>query len=224
MQSLELVLDFSLYIIWYGFFTLFIFDFLLGLFALIKQSFATPSIQLIQSIKPVNSQLMLPVPDPWTLPMEELELLHQVERCELPAIELLPALKLLASNKTEISKCQKETAKSHTKATKPKLEVLTQPITTSKAVKKDTGKQSTGAKPTQTKLSPIDELQVTKFSFNQVCIEFAQVGLAFERFRTGHYCYRVVFGYKSPTRFKTLQEAMDWLAVNKQSIQAATTN
>jgi hypothetical protein len=148
MQSIQLMLNFSIYVVWYGFFSLVIFDCLIGLPNLMKQSFEPLP---VQSIQPVNPQLMLP--------------------------------------------------------TEPK------------ATKTERRKQSIGLNP-----SSSTELQVTKLTFAQVCIEFATVGLALERYRSGHYCYRVVFGYDSPCRFKTLQEAMDWLVVEKQSMQAVATS
>jgi hypothetical protein len=53
-----------------------------------------------------------------------------------------------------------------------------------------------------------------RLSFEDVCIEFAKKGLALERHRSGHYCYRVVFGCDSPPRFKRLQDALNWLTAS----------
>jgi hypothetical protein len=304
MQSIELILDFSLYIVWYGFWTLFIFDFLLGLFALMNKSFATPSVQSIQAVRtdtqstqlaliketendelseasvrpkskadeatiqylemtgcdindfasitearkfldqyapwtiepqpvqaeaqsmrsleiPVQaqSQLILLIPDPWFEPIDELQ---QVQENKASEIEPFPTLKLLAPSKTKVPKRPKSSNKSRSRARVTQFEVLTQPASFSKAVRKNTSKER--VKSTEAKASLVDdELQATKLSFNQVCMEFAEIGLAFERYRSGHYCYRVVFGCDCRCRFKTLQEAMDWLAVRKQSEQSAHT-
>jgi hypothetical protein len=52
---------------------------------------------------------------------------------------------------------------------------------------------------------------VEKLKFQDVCIEFAKEGMMLERHRSGHYCYRVVFGCDDFPRFKRLQEALDWV-------------
>jgi hypothetical protein len=52
---------------------------------------------------------------------------------------------------------------------------------------------------------------VEKLKFQDVCVEFAKEGMMLERHRSGHYCYRVVFGCDGFPRFKRLQEALDWV-------------
>jgi hypothetical protein len=151
MELAQLILTYLFDFVFYGFSTLFIFDFLWGLNALIQKEFETPAIQSIQSI-PISSMLA----DPWDLPLERS---HQAQK-----------------------------------------EVLPVPVVVSKAFKKDA------------QMQPTAETQAEKLTFNQVCVEFAKRGLALERHRSGHYCYRVVFGCESPPRFKRLQEALDWLA------------
>jgi hypothetical protein len=124
MESAQLILTYLFDIVFYGFSTLFIFDFLWGLNALIER-------------------------------------LHQAQK-----------------------------------------EVLPVPAIVSKASKKNA------------QMQPTTETQAEKLTFNQVCVEFAEKGLALERYRSGHYCYRVVFGCESPPRFKRLQDALDWLAAS----------
>ncbi len=60
-----------------------------------------------------------------------------------------------------------------------------------------------------------------RLTFTEVCIEFANQGIALEKYRSGHYCYRIIFGYHSLCRFKTLQEARDWLANDYKPVPAA---
>ncbi len=252
MQSIELVLDFSLYVVWYGFFTLFIFDFLLGLFVLMKQALEAPSVQVISSVNQHNQH------NPQSTPLQPTEKI-EYENEQLPEASIVPASK--ADEATiqylEMTGCDINDFNSIQEARKfldefapwtieempaqgvkqpqsiqlqsqsiaiipdPWIEPfgelppipkelklqLTAPI--SKAVKKNRNKRK--------------QSKEVKLSFNQVCVEFAEIGLALERFRTGHYCYRVVFGCDSHCRFKTLQEALDWLAVKKQSMQDAQT-
>jgi hypothetical protein len=158
MELAQLILAYLFDVVFYGFSTLFIFDFLWGLNALIQKEFETPVIQSTQSIQlqsiPINSMLA----DPWDLPLERS---HQAQK-----------------------------------------EVLPVPAIVSKASKKNA------------QMQPTAEAQAEKLTFEQVCIEFAEKGLALERHRSGHYCYRVVFGCESPPRFKRLQEALDWLSVS----------
>jgi hypothetical protein len=166
MELAQLILAYLFDVMFYGFSTLFIFDFLWGLNELIQKEFEVPAIQSTQSVRlrsiPINSMLT----DPWDLPLERS---HQAQQ-----------------------------------------EVLPVPVIVSKVSKKNA------------QMQPTTETQAEKLTFNQVCVEFAEEGLAFERYRSGHYCYRVVFGHNSPCRFKTLQEAVDWLAVSKQAMPTVT--
>jgi hypothetical protein len=50
-----------------------------------------------------------------------------------------------------------------------------------------------------------------KLSFKEVCRRFTTRGLTFQRSRSGHYRYRVIPAVGSSCRFKTLQEASEWL-------------
>jgi hypothetical protein len=69
------------------------------------------------------------------------------------------------------------------------------------------------------------KLQVNKLTFEQVHVDFATKGFNFERARSGHNRYRVISFGNPPNshRFKTLQEAMDWLAVS-EPLQTTITN
>jgi hypothetical protein len=220
MQSIELVLDYSLYIIWYGFFTLFIFDFLIGLFALIKKTFTTPSIQLISPINPQSTQLQI------TGEAEDRELL-QAEASIVPKSKADEAtIQYLEMTGCDINDFDSiaQGRQFLDKYAPWTIEMETPPV-------QGIEQQSIFPIPdpwfeTVADLSPAEvkpSPDTQKLTFNQVCIEFAQVGLALERHRSGHYCYRVVFGCNSSSRFKTLQEALDWLAVSKQSTQSDQT-
>lgn len=62
--------------------------------------------------------------------------------------------------------------------------------------------------------------QEEKLTCVQVQAEFAKLGYFFEKYRTGHNRYRVkVNGLYH--RFKTLQDALEWLDVSKRLIQVA---
>lgn len=245
MESAQLILNFSLYIVWYGFFTLFIFDFLLGLLVLVQQTFEAPVVQSIQT----SSQSALPVFDELVenLPTVSIIPFTNSDEVTIQYLEMVSANIDDFESIAEASKFLDEFAPWTIEelSTQPKqqliesevrsilpvpnpwfdpceelclVEMKAQPIAP-KATKKGTNrrKQFTEANP-----SLSTELQVTKLTFNQVCIEFAEIGLALERHRSGHYCYRVVFGHNSPCRFKTLQEAVDWLAVSKQAMPTVT--
>lgn len=59
-----------------------------------------------------------------------------------------------------------------------------------------------------------------KLTCQQVQIEFAKLGWRFEKYRTGHNRYRVTIDGLYH-RFKTLQDALDWLEVSKRLLQVA---
>ncbi len=251
MQSIELVLDFSLYIIWYSFFTFFIFDFLLGLFALMKESFATPLVpKLVQTVNPQLTQLQ-PVlkTEDGKLPQAEASIVPKsksdeatIQYLEMKGCDINDFQSIAQARKflDEHASWTIETA-SATQAGQllPKFPTLPDPWIEPLEEGKLQQVQECECKPLKIEpchkqaagknLNLVNELQVSelqsvKLTFKQVCIEFAQAGLALERYRSGHYCYRIIFGHDSPCRFKTLQEALDWLAVNKQSMQAVVTN
>jgi hypothetical protein len=245
MESAQLILDFSLYIVWYGFFTLFIFDFLVGLLVLAQQTFEAPAVQSIQT----SSQSALPVFDELVENLSTASIIPLTNSDEV-TIQYLQMVGADIDDFESIAEARKfldehapwaieelpvqsepQLIESEVRSILPVpdpwfdlseelclVETKAQPIAP-KATKKGTNKrkQFTEANP-----SPSTELQVTKLTFNQVCIEFAEIGLALERYRSGHYCYRVVFGHNSPCRFKTLQEAVDWLAVSKQAMPTVT--
>jgi hypothetical protein len=57
MESAQLILAYLFNLVWYGFSTLFIFDFLWGLSLLVQETFETPTVSPAQ---PVNQQLTFP--------------------------------------------------------------------------------------------------------------------------------------------------------------------
>jgi hypothetical protein len=68
--------------------------------------------------------------------------------------------------------------------------------------------------------TPAAHAEVEKLTFEQVRTEFATLNWILQKHRTGHYRYRVLVNglYQ---KFKTLQDALDWLNLSRRLIQVA---
>ena len=208
MQSAQLILTYTFDILFYGFSALFIFDFLVGLFELMQkqevESFTTQTVQPQTADEEYSEASIIPLTNSDEATIQYLEMTG----CDINDFESI------AQARRFLDEYVPWTMEMETPPTQAVEQQSTLPIP-------DPWLESIADSPlVEAKLSPVTQ----KLTFKEVCIEFANQGLALERYRSGHYCYRIIFGCDYPYRFKTLQEAMDWLAVNKQSIQAVATN
>jgi hypothetical protein len=243
MELAQSILAVLFYIVWYGFFTILIFDFLIGLPALmhrveteLKQAQAEKTVTLSAQARQAKQPLQVVQSTPLTKSQPAAETTDKDAELFADEQGLVPRTK--ADEATlqylEITGCDINDFQSISQARRfldkhaPwSMETETPPI--------QAAEQQTALPVPDPWLEPIADLSLVveaeaeaelkpssatqKLTFNQVCIEFANQGLALERYRSGHHCYRVVFGCNSstPCRFKTLQEALDWLTAGGTS-------
>jgi hypothetical protein len=177
MESVQTFLTYLFNIVWYGFFTLFIFDFLIGLPAF----------------------------------MREVELKKSRERAAMQTSVKTDSSKLPDTQITSVSNSDEATMQ-YLEMTGCDIEDFTS-ISQAREFLDENAAWTI-------ETAPMQKVQEIKLSFEQVRLEFAQIGWVFQKHRTGHYRYRVnVNGVNH--RFKTLQDALDWLSVSKRLLQAA---
>lgn len=202
MESTQAFLTSTIIVIWYAFSTLIIFDFLIGLPALMQQASQKCNTELIQAGVDGNQQSSSETP---------CQGLNQTSIAPISSIDeaTIQYLEIVGANVDDfgsIAQARKfldenaawtiETLPISSKASAPEI------------IKKDTQPQ------------PAQE-QESKLSFEQVRSEFAVLGWILQKHRTGHNRYRVnINGLHH--RFKTLQDALDWLNVSRRLIQVAT--
>jgi hypothetical protein len=173
MESAQTFLTYLFNIVWYGFFTLFIFDFLIGLPAF----------------------------------MREAELKKSKERAVMQTSVKTDSSKLPDTQITSISNSDEATMQ-YLEMTGCDIEDFGS-ISEAREFLDENAAWTIETAPVQSKLS-----------FELVRTEFTQCGWTLQKHRTGHYRYRVnVNGVNQ--RFKTLQDALDWLSVSKRLLQAA---
>jgi len=208
MESAQLVLNFLIYIIWYSFLILFMLDFLVWTAATMQRAEMRSK---YTEVEMPSSHVKLEIP----VGQSELQPhLQPKSQWQSQPEFLAPSIPdpWFESFK-ELPNPQKLQAVAVATATTPAPEGQF-------PNKRSKGTKSTSVRQLQSFFATSEAIP-PRLTFTEVCIEFANQGMALEKYRSGHYCYRIIFGYHSPCRFKTLQEARDWLANDYKPMPAA---
>lgn len=187
MESAQSILTWAIYAIWYAFSTLIIFDFLIGLPALMQQAAmknTTSETQATQAVDQKQSKHS-------TLNSTSTRAISNADEATIEYLQMVGADLKDFDSIQEARQFLDEHA----------------PWTIENSS-------------TQTQQLIINTEAQEKLTCVQVQAEFAKLGWAFQKHRTGHFRYRVnVEGLIH--KFKTLQDALDWLDVSKRLIQVA---
>lgn len=198
MELAQSILTSAIYVIWYGFSTIFIFDFLIGLPALMQQAALKCRIESIQAVDQEQSVSENPSQE---LNSTSISPISNADEATLQYLEMVGA----DTNDFETIAQARQFLDEHAPWT---IEIV--PAQSGQLV------SNTGS---SISAQPITEPQ-EKLTCVQVKTEFAKLGWVFEKYRTGHYRYRVkVNGIYQ--RFQTLQDALDWLEVSRRLIRVA---
>lgn len=215
MESTQAFLTSTIIVIWYFASTLIIFDFLVGLPSLMQQAAVKPettATQIVNQEQSIQKTFMEGLNDASTVPISN------VDEATVQYLEMIGAdlgdfdsiqeardfLDVHAGWTVETSYAQ-----------------VPEPMVPSAASKEVFAPRQVSSYQKASAGIRDGQDQEVKLSFERVEQQFAKLGWTLQKHRTGHNRYRVnVNGLHH--RFKTLQDALDWLDVSRRLIKVAT--